>query len=120
MAQPDCYRVSFRIRGLQAEPEFVSELLECEPTDVSDSGGWRYSVDREWNDLNVAIHTVLDQMTSDLTKWRRLASRGDGVPELFIGVFSPHMNFGVHLEQKTLEKIGERRIEVDFDIYSYS
>lgn len=120
MAQPDYFRVTFRVRGLEAEAKSISRLLECEPSDDPNAAGWHYSLDKEWEDLNRAINTILDELTSDLKQWQRLATEFEGVPEIFIGVFSSHMNFGVHLKQETLKRIGERQIELDFDVYSYS
>jgi hypothetical protein len=78
---------------------------------------WQLSAsDREPEDMDGQIREILSQMTSDLAVWRSIAEK-HGI-DLFCGLFLRNENEGVILSPESLAALGERGIELGFDIYS--
>jgi len=68
------------------------------------------------HDLALQIRWILDQLTSDLSRWSAVTSRWK--VDIFCGLFLERPNRGVMLDADTLSRIGERKISVGLDIYA--
>ena len=67
-------------------------------------------------ELDEQIRPLLEGLTRDLAVWLDLTSRFRA--DLFCGLFMAGANEGMTLRPATLSMIGERGLEIDFDIYA--
>ena len=83
---------------------------------IARTGSWRLRAERrEPANLDHQIHELLHGLTEDLGIWRSISERYRG--RVFCGLFLAESNEGFTLAAKTLARIGERGLLVDFDIY---
>lgn len=84
---------------------------------IARTGSWRISAeDREPEDLDGQINSLLDGLADDFPAWRSFAERYRG--RIFCGLFLESGNEGLALRSSTLTRLGERGLQLDFDIYS--
>ncbi len=84
---------------------------------VSKSGMWRLcAAHREPEDIDAQIQELLSPLTSDLGIWQQIASRFQ--IDLFCGLFMGDTNDGLILSPDSLVALGQRRIELQLDIYA--
>ncbi|MEM7482944.1 MAG: DUF4279 domain-containing protein [Acidobacteriota bacterium] len=127
-------KVSFRIMGHDIEPREISHLLGLEPTMSHKRGdvrigrtAERYSAYSEglWSwcpdtaktaPLADHLRALIDALEAKEEALRQL--RGMGLrTDVFIGVFGSDGNFGFALNSEVLERLGQLRVALDFDIY---
>jgi hypothetical protein len=83
---------------------------------VRRTGCWLKRVDdRKPEDLNGQISELLALLPSDLAIWSELSSRFR--IDVFVGLFMSSSNDGLNLSSKVIDMLGQRRIELNFDIY---
>jgi len=83
---------------------------------VRKTGTWQLeSSDRAPEDLNAQAAEILARVTPDLSVWRALC--GEYQIDLFCGWFMVKTNQGFGLSAATLLALGERGIEIEFDVY---
>lgn len=126
-------RATLRFFGDTLDPAEVTGLLGVQPTgsemkghvrrtpngneSIARTGGWRlHSADRKPADLPAQIDELFLPLTSDLSIWRDLAGRYRA--DIFVGLFLSESNQGMALPPETLRRIADRRLTIDFDIYS--
>lgn len=126
---------TLRIIGDDLEPASITELLGKEPTYATAKGVeeqrpggrscltsigiWNLrAVEAEPGNLDSQISALLDQVSSDMSVWKNLASRFRC--EIFCGLFLESCNEGISLSQTTLALLAERKLEIGFDIYGSS
>ncbi len=125
--------VTLRIGGDDLIPDEITKLLGVAPTHaqtkgekfvgkktgrvrIAHSGMWRLKAsDREPEDMDGQIQEILLQTTGDLTVWRNITKRYH--VDLFCGLFMRVGNEGMSISATSLEALGVRGIELDFDIY---
>jgi hypothetical protein len=123
---------SLRVIGDDLDPEEVTRLLGKKPDrarrrgeatqfeareSVARTGSWSVKTNsREPGDLDQQIGELLAGTTEDLATWRRVADsyRVDA----FCGFFMKEGNEGITISPETLQKLGERGIALDLDIYA--
>jgi hypothetical protein len=114
--------------GEQLDPEELTSLIGKPPTEArrkgelllsgafARTGVWSLrATDREPGDLDAQIAELLDDASQDLLMWRDVSQRFKA--ELFCGLFLGRNNQGVGVSPTRLLKLGERNIELSFDIY---
>lgn len=84
---------------------------------VARRGSWRLEAPRRVpGDLDGQIEELLSALTTDLDRWRVLASRFQA--DVFCGVFLAEGNEGLELRPSTLFAVGARGLKLGLDIYS--
>lgn len=68
-------------------------------------------------DIDVQIADILAGTTLDLDVWNELSISYNG--RISVGVFLQRLNSGFSLAPHTLELLYERKLKIDFDIYSH-
>ena len=83
---------------------------------IAKSGMWRLEAkEREPGDLDSQVSEILGMLTSDLNIWQSLS--GKFRMDIFCGVFMEASMEGIGLTADTMLALGQRGIEIDFDIY---
>jgi hypothetical protein len=124
---------SLRIIGDDLVPDEVTKLLGCEPNikmiigepfswgkqgkpRLAKSSMWRISAtDQLPGDLDKQIEEMLSLLTNDLTVWSQLSKKYK--IDIFCGLFMESDMEGISLSAKSMLALGERGIEIDFDMY---
>jgi len=125
--------VSLRIQGKTILPDEITNLLGCLPTQAAKTGDsislsngrtwlvkvgfWKldYGVIDEV-ELHQKIDHLLGRLTSDLNAWDQIAEQG--TIELFCGLFVGAWNEGLILPTALVQALGERHIQLSFDVYA--
>jgi hypothetical protein len=124
--------LSLRLFGDDLDPEEVSALLGCAPTDgkkkgdrrlgksgheqVAKKGSWRLQApESEGADLDGQLDWIFSRLTKDLDVWKLLSLRYR--LDLFSGLFLKEENRGISLSPKSLKEIADRNVSIGFDIY---
>ena len=125
-------KASLRIFGDDLNPDEVSHLLGCVPTEawtkgqvkvfesgrdvVRKSGAWFLKATAaEPENLDRQVEELMAQMSSDLDIWSTITQKYE--VDLFCGWFMEESNEGVSMSAHTLYLLGERGIELSLDIY---
>ena len=126
-------KASLRIAGDDLIPREITNLLGHAPTFEQTKGqiivgkntgkerevtfGMRrlHANEAEPGDIDSQIFEILDKLTKDLTIWQSLSARYD--IDLFCGLFMEKEIEGISIYPKALSALGERGIEIGFDIY---
>ena len=125
--------ISIRVSGKNIDPNKVSQLLGCLPTlaamagdvitkpdgktRVVKNGFWHLKYgESDAIELEEKIDNLLGKLTNDLIAWETITR--DYRVDIFCGLFCDNWNEGFWLTPKLLRKLGERNIEIGFDIYS--
>lgn len=124
--------VTLRFFGDTLVPEELTQFLGCQPTEarhkgdvipderyyrVADTGTWRLEgAQPETTDTDEQVLALLATVTNDLQIWRRLTAQF--AADIFCGVFLDESNRGFCLSPRVTQMLGERGIEICFDIYS--
>ncbi len=129
----DRSKLSLRIFGDELIPVEITNLLEHEPTESKAKGekwigkksGKEYSAKTgswllkapvaEPADLDSQIEWIFSQLTSDSNVWNQLNEQHK--VDLFSGLFLEAGNRGLSLSSESMKLIGERGINLGFDIY---
>ena len=124
----------FRVVGDDLDPEEITRLLGRAPDlarrkgeivhaagreRVAITGAWIVNTDSSAPaNLDRQIDKLLAGTTEDLAVWRRLAVRHR--IDVFCGLFMREANEGTTISPQTLQKLGERGIELSLDLYATS
>lgn len=126
-------RASLRISGDLLVPDKISRMLGCAPTSaqqkgeaiigrasgqvrIARTGMWRLVAEaREPEDLCGQIDEILGKLTNDREVWLEISR--DFCVDMFCGLFMASGNDGISLLPGHLLKLGERGIELAFDLY---
>ena len=133
MAQLHKSVATLRICGDDLNPDEITDLLGTSPSHaqrkgdkivgrktghvrIAKSGMWRLEAsDCEPENLDGQVSELLNKTNCDLSVWQRLSSRYR--IDLFCGLFMTESNEGLSLSPQSLTALGERGIEIGFDIY---
>ncbi|RDH41254.1 DUF4279 domain-containing protein [Zooshikella ganghwensis] len=100
-------------RNDQGEPFFWSK--NGQPR-IAKSGMWRLEAeDMVPGDLDSQVQELLNKLTFDLEVWKSISSKYK--VDLFCGLFMEAEMEGIGLSASSLLALGERGIEIDFDMY---
>ncbi len=127
----DRSKVSLRIFGKDLNPEEISRLLKCRPSEAKKSGhkavgrtkeripqSGRWSLESELpaeKDLEEKVWDILKRVPSEQGVWKSLTGRYH--VDLFCGVFLDKQNRGFGLSVKLMRELSRLGIEIGFDIY---
>lgn len=122
-------KASIRLVGDDLIPDEVSRSLQGTPTFSYAKGetlpGGRVPNYGMWNisssesspcDLDRQIMSILDDLNPDVSIWMKLSANLH--IDCFCGIWLKTANEGFNLSPSTLQALGERGIEIDFDIYT--
>lgn len=120
-----------RIFGDSLIPEEITRLIECEPTKarrkgdvipdmryhrIARTGSWHLDDDLPaTSDVNDKIENVLSRVTNDLSVWKYLSESFS--IDIYCGLFLEEDNRGCELSYELLKILGERGINLGFDIW---
>jgi len=124
---------TLRVFGDSLVPEEITAKLGAEPTSchrkgetermrsgrdlVHKTGMWRLeATSKEPEDLDSQIAELLFRLSADLEVWRTLSA--NYTLDLFCGLFMDQSNEGLSLSPLSMSALGERRIEIAFDVYA--
>ena len=128
--------MSLRIKGETLIPDEVTRLLGAPPTTsvkkgdvkllsqdgretIARQGMWSLSAEKRTpGDLDGQVTEILGKLTHDIEIWAQLGPRFK--MDLFCGLFMRESNEGAVLSAKAMLALGERGIELGFDIYDGS
>jgi hypothetical protein len=128
----DTVEVSLRLFGEGVEPDEITRLLGCQPTSsrrkgdvipdkryhrVASKGIWLLQGQADSNvELERQVQSLLEIVTDDLSIWHDLTNRFQ--VDIFCGLFLNNVNRGFALSPELMKRLADRRIKIDFDIYS--
>jgi Domain of unknown function (DUF4279) len=123
--------VSLRFSGDTLDPDEISKLLNCLPTngyrkgDVSPNdryqrfaktGMWILSGNKTGEvSIEKQIIELFSRLTDDLEIWRKLTSQYHS--DLFCGLFMESWNRGIDFSPQLMAQISARGLTLDLDIY---
>lgn len=128
--QVDGVSVSLRFMGDDVNPDLITRLLRCRPTEarrkgdelprpyymVAKTGSWIFRASRtDEQNLEEQISLLLDRMSDDLQVWATVTHNCQA--DLFCGVFLKAWNRGFSLSPELLKRVADRHLLLDFDIY---
>jgi len=129
------FKITLRVSGANLIPDVITQILGCKPDQETEKGkpvygeagttkriarhgGWHLILNPgdtdEW-DCSEAVMELLHRLPSDLDTWRLIASRYE--VDIFIGLEMISANKGFSLSPQVMQYLGERGIEIGFDIY---
>lgn len=122
-------KVSLRFSGDELDPEFISNLLGCQPTKsyrkgdvlsskrssrIAQTGFWSLREEEEAGTLETKVRRLLNQISNDPAAWNSLSGFQGNI---FCGVFIEDWNRGFSLSSELMQDLVERKLTIDFDIY---
>jgi Domain of unknown function (DUF4279) len=109
-------RVRAKVRGESADKDAISRALGVQ-SDQQNLRLWSlHAPDQEDADVDAQVDWLLARVTSDLSIWARVVA--EYRDDLFCGLFLERTNRGISLSPKTMAALGQRGIEMGFDIYA--
>ena len=126
-------KMCLRVIGDDLVPDEISLLLGSKPTRemikgkpfywkrdgeprIAKSGMWRLEAnDQIPGDLDIQVFELLDQLTDNLDTWGILSEKYK--LDMFCGLFMDSGMEGISLSARSLLALGQRGIEIDFDMY---
>src|SRR4051812_44975510 len=120
MAAVDDSVASLTIYGENLDPDEITLLLGCEPTEVKlhkSMVSWHLESDFPRSaELEEKVVGLLDKVTNDLIVWANLAERYD--MRIFCGLFLNTWNEGFALSPDLMARLAERKLRIEVDIYA--
>jgi hypothetical protein len=123
--------VSLRFSGDALDPDEISKLLNCQPTDsyrkgdvspdnrrrgVAQTGMWLLSGKKTGKiSLEKQIFELFSRLSDDLEIWRKLTNQYHS--DLFCGLFMESWNRGIDFPPELMAQISARGLTLDLDIY---
>ncbi|NJO59360.1 MAG: DUF4279 domain-containing protein [Richelia sp. RM2_1_2] len=127
----DRVKVSLRFFGDDLNPNDVSALLGCQPTEgyckgevmigkrshrVAHTGLWLLKgLEEDVGVLETKVSRLLDRVPAEPDAFQALSSFNGNV---FCGVFLNDWNRGFSLSPEIMQRLTERKLSIHFDIYS--
>jgi hypothetical protein len=125
--------IALRIFGVGLDPEELSQLLGCAPSAAAKTGdaipcplgGSRIVREGYWRleysesdaaDLEEKVEGLLGKLISDVAVWRRITRQYK--VDIFCGLFLDSWNEGFSLSPRVIKELGDRNLEISFDIYA--
>ena len=125
--------VSLRISGDDLSPEDITNTLGCFPSHeqvkgqifvakktkrkrTAQFGLWILeATENNPGDLDSQIYEILDKLTDNIDSWVELADNYQ--IDLYCGLFMEKWMEGICISSESMQKLGERKIELGLDIY---
>jgi hypothetical protein len=131
----DRFTVTLRIYGEELDPDYVSALLRCAPTEaerkgapISHPGGstripkrgrWSLTISsnecRENDDVEDAVKILFARLPSDPVVWASLTSTY--AVDVFCGLFLASANRGFSISPEVSRILSARQVGIGFDVY---
>jgi hypothetical protein len=129
------FKITLRVSGADLIPGEVTQILGSKPDMETEKGKPVYGNDGaikrvarhgswhlilrpedtdEW-DCGEAVEEFIRRLPSDLKIWKLLSSRY--AIDFFVGLTMNSKNKGFSLSPEVMSYLGERGIEIDFDVY---
>lgn len=125
---------TLHVHGDDLDPDELTSLLGCPPiigarmgetfighngrTVTASTGKWIYTTGyRETPNIDGQIAELLDCLPASLSIWRNLTTKFDCYVTLGIYFVEDSWTGGIYLQPQTLQKLGERGLALDFDMY---
>ena len=115
------------------DPDLITRLLQCEPTHsqrkgdllpsrrvqrIALTGSWRLQTPKgDRQALEQQISGLLGQVSADLGVWEQLSHLDLSRMDVYCGLHLQEWNRGISLSADLVRRLGERHLEVNFDIY---
>lgn len=127
----DEYCVSLRFFGDDLDPDEVSRLLDCAPTNsarrgdiiqrrtrsyTAPHGSWHLSTERSHEDIETQLSSMFERLTDELSVWKTLTTRFNA--DLFCGVFLVSQGHGFDMSPRLHRQLADRNLLIVFDIYA--
>ena len=123
--------VSLRFFGDTLDPDEISKLLDCQPTDsyrkgdvspdnrrrgVAQTGMWLLSGKKTGKiSLEKQISELFSRLSDNLEIWRKLTSQYQS--DLFCGLFMEGWNRGIDFSPELMAQISARGLTLSLDVY---
>jgi hypothetical protein len=123
---------ALRIYGDTLNPEEVSQLLGCRPSDAyvkgqiepskfhvitRKTGAWILDAKRRVpGDVDAQVAEIFSQLTPDLAVWSALSK--NYVMDLFCGLFMTEAGEGFELSLETMKTLADRGIKIGICLYA--
>jgi hypothetical protein len=124
--------VSLRFSGDDLDPDEISKLLNCQPTDchrkgdvlpdkryhsVAKTGMWRLSGKKTGKvSLEKQIFELFNRLSDDLEIWRKLTNQYNS--DLFCGLWMESWNREIGFSPELMAQISARGLILELDIYN--
>jgi hypothetical protein len=125
--------VTLRFYGKALNPENLTVLLGCAPTESGKTGEvifnksgnsrkikkgfWLLQYDEsDALDLEEKINLLLGKLTEDLDVWQHITKEYEA--DLFCGLFMDRINEGLIFSSVLMKKLGDRNLRIGFDIFA--
>lgn len=123
-------KACLRVFGPELDPDHVSATLRCEPTrswrrgephprlkgHTSKMGMWQIDSGLEMGrPLVEHLRAILTATTDDLTAWKQLSSKFEC--DVFVGGTVADLNTWIVLPPDVMKALGDRQVELAFDLY---
>ena len=127
----DEYSVTLRFFGDDLDPDEVSRLLGCSPSDsarrgdiiqrrtrsyTAPQGSWHLSTERSADDIEPQLITLCERLTADLSIWQSLTARFQA--DLFCGVFHAFQSHCIEFTPRLHRLLADRNLTLVLDIYA--
>lgn len=129
--KPEQATVTIRFFGDELNPDELTKLLECEPSEAYKkghivtptikprtikTGTWFLSVERNPDQtLEEIISELLEKLTNDLEVWKKMSKRFE--ISIYCGAWIKGWNRDVWFSSGLLTKIAERNLSIGLAIY---
>jgi hypothetical protein len=123
--------VSLRFYGDTIDPDEISKLVDCQPTDsyrkgdvlpdnqrrgVTQTGMWLLSGKKTGKvSLEKQIFELFSRLSDDLEIWRKITSQYHS--DLFCGLFMESWNRGIDFSPDLMAQISARGLTLSLDVY---
>jgi hypothetical protein len=126
----DRFKVTLRVYDEELDPDQISKVLGCEPTNAARRGSskdpryplkgrWLLEIDSrdldESDDVEDGVRMLLERLPSDLALWASLTSTYSVSIFCSLILVSQNRGFGISAEVSKL--LSDRNLESGFDIY---
>ena len=133
MTQLHSSAATLQITGDTLDPDEITQLLDCAPTDscrkgdvlrtpsgkelIARFGRWSLEArDSEPGDLNSQVVEIFDKLRSDPSAWDMVRKRFALI--LYCGLFTREWNEAITISPNTLACLGSRGIELMLELYT--
>jgi hypothetical protein len=133
MTQLHASAAALQIIGDTLEPDEITQLLGCSPTDsyrkgellrtpsgrelTAQSGQWTLNArESEPGNLNGQITEILDQLRGDFSAWDIIGKKFQA--RIYCGLFTREWNESIEISPGTLACLSSRGIELTLELYA--
>lgn len=126
-------KASFRLMGVELEPDVVTQVMGVEPESAHRKGAarqgrakgrmapfreglWSYSAKGEGRSLEEQLDEIIQVVRPRSEKIKELVAQGMRA-DVFVGIFSDDANFAITIEPLMLEQLADLALRLELDVY---